>query len=442
MKINPMATVPAATDDDLTITESNAILMYAAEKGKFESAYPTDVKVRADANRWLLWECSTWFPTNYAYVVENVVKPLLGAQPDTSITDKEAPNWNKAAAILDERLGQTGKWILPGHEPSIVDIAIAAPMHMHGPSKVPLDQHKHLQRWIGEIEQLPAWKGTQAAVDKALFPNKSAEVRAEFMYTKDMGDKLTEIYFYEDPQAIDIHEPGDDAHTMTVRSGWGQPWDMDVNGFRLQSWTPSFDGPWDSDATVQHHLYPEVVALLQQELGARRVLVFDHTIRTRKNASRPLTQESQPSQRAPVRLVHCDYTAESAPVRVRQLLPDDADALLARRVAFVNVWKPLARVEESPLAMCDARSAESADFFKLFLRYRDRVGENYVMRHRPGHRWVYFPHMEKSDTIFLKTYDSDEGRARFVGHSAFDDPNSRPGAPFRESCEIRTICFF
>lgn len=74
-----------------------------------------------------------------------------------------------------------------------------------------------------------------------------------------------------------------------------------------------------------------------QDLGAKRVLVFDHTIRTAKNAAKQHTQETNTSQRSPVMLVHCDYTAKSEPLCVKQLLPDEADDLLSRRVAFINV---------------------------------------------------------------------------------------------------------
>ena len=55
-------------------------------------------------------------------------------------------------------------------------------------------------------------------------------------------------------------------------------------------------------------------------------------------------------------------------MRVRQLLKDEAEDLLSRRVAFLNVWKPLNKVEENPLAMCDVTSSPENDFFKLFLR--------------------------------------------------------------------------
>lgn len=168
-KINPHATVPAATDGDLSITESNAIMMYAADANGPSQAYPTDLKQRADVNRWLLWEASVWFQTNYVYLVENVVKPLQGAQPDKEILDKEAPKWHKAAGILDARLAKH-KFLI-GDQPSIADIAIASAMHLHAAQKLPLDQHKNLARWIKDIEALPCWQKTQGAVDKALLPN-------------------------------------------------------------------------------------------------------------------------------------------------------------------------------------------------------------------------------------------------------------------------------
>jgi hypothetical protein len=143
-------------------------------------------------------------------------------------------------------------------------------------------------------------------------------------------------------------------------------------------------------------------------------------------------------------LVHCDYTSTSGPLRVTQLLPDEAPTLLSHRVSFLNVWKPIHNpVYERPLAMCDVTSSPPSDFFKLFLRYRDRTGENYVMKHNEQHKWWYFPEMGTEEVILLKTYDSEEdGRARFVGHTAFEDPTTPEGAPVRESVEIRTICFF
>jgi len=444
-KINPCATVPAATDGDLTLTESNAILQYAADVAGNESMYPKDLKKRADINRWLLWEASSWFPICYVYLVENVVKPLMKGEPDQKVLDGESEKFHKGAGMLEERLSK-GDW-LTGDQVTIADIAVAAPMHLWEASKLPLDNYPNVKRWMTKnVEQLDSWKKTQGAVDEALLPNSTvrpSSVPTTVNYTKAV-DQLTEIYFYETEKAKGIHEPGDQPVEIEVHDGWSRKDDftIDKNGFSVHDFKSKHD-VWDDDESVRANFYPEIVEFLTKETGAKRVLVFDHTIRSEKNAKKALTDEKNTSQRSPVMLVHCDYTAESGPVRVTQLLGEEAEDLLSRRVTFINVWKPLNVVEERPLAMCDVQSCQDEDFFKLFLRYRDRVGENYVLQHSPRHKWWYFPRMKPDQAIMLKTFDSaTDGRARFVGHSAFVDPTSRPDAPLRESVEIRTICFY
>ncbi|KAL9044193.1 MAG: hypothetical protein Q9214_002652 [Letrouitia sp. 1 TL-2023] len=455
-KINPCATVPAAVDDDLVLTESNAILQYAADLSGESAAYPKDLKKRALINRWLLWEASVWFPSCYVYLVEYVVKPLLNTKPDEKTIEGEAHRWHRLAGILDAQLAKT-KW-LTGETVTIADIAVASPMHLHGAQKLPLEEHPNLKRWLlDEVENLPCWKKTQGAVDKALLPKTAGangenangctenSVQATFNFTRDLVDKLTELYFYETDDTKGIHEPGDDAHEITVTDGWDKAdsFSVDKEGFSHHKFETSYD-QWEDEEATRAKFYPEVVDFLKETLGAKRVLVFDHTIRTQANQAKKLTQETNTSQRAPVMLVHCDYTAESGPARVRQLLPEEAEDLLSRRVAFINFWKPVHHtVEERPLAMCDTTTTKPDDFFKLHLRYRDRNGENYVMKHRDGQKWYYFPKMTPDEVILLKTYDSEtDGRARFVSHSAFEDPTSPKDAPMRESIEIRTIAFF
>ena len=157
--INPNATIPVMRDGDLVLWESNSILQYAADKVGNASAYPTDLETRADVNRWLLWECGAWFPTCYVHLVENCVKPLLGDQPDPAALDGEAPNFQKLAGIMDARLA--GSAYLCGDQPTIADVAVASPMHLHGWAKLPLDDHPNVVRWMTEgIEPQPWWKAT------------------------------------------------------------------------------------------------------------------------------------------------------------------------------------------------------------------------------------------------------------------------------------------
>ena len=451
LKINPCATMPAAVDGELYITESNAILQYAADANGGHPAYPKDLKERAAVNKWLLWEASAWFPSCYIYLVEYVVKPLLNTTPDEEVIKGAAPRFHQLATILNDQLKKTK--YLAGDVLTIADIAVASGMHLWEDCQLPLDQYPELKSWmINLIEKIPAWENTQGAVEKALLPNKkpketngtAATVETSFNYTKDVAPKNTELYFYDSDQSQGIHEPGDDPRTATVTDGWSRvdSFTADRNGFSLHPFHTTHSD-WQDEEAVRNKFYPEIVEFIKKTTGANRVLVFDHTIRTKVNQAKALTQETNTSQRSPVTLVHCDYTAESGPLRVKQLLPEDAEDLLSRRVAFFNVWKPIHNpVEEYPLAMCDVESAPQSDFFKLYLRYRDRVGENYVMKHNPNHKWYYFPNMNTEQVVLLKTYDSDTNRARFVGHSAFVDPTSKPDAPTRESVEIRTMAFF
>tara|TARA_B100000427_G_scaffold89351_1_gene73711 strand:+ start:4579 stop:5217 length:639 start_codon:yes stop_codon:yes gene_type:complete len=157
--VNPNAAFPALIDDDFILWESNAILQYAAEKVGNTNAYPTDIRTRADINRWLLWESSSWFGSCYVYLVENCVKPLLGDTTDESILANEQENFHKLASILDARLKNST--FLCGEEPTIADVAVAAPMHLHGWAKLPLGDHPNLIRWMTkEIENCSWWKET------------------------------------------------------------------------------------------------------------------------------------------------------------------------------------------------------------------------------------------------------------------------------------------
>lgn len=168
-KINPHATVPAATHEDLTLTESNAILQYAADITGAESMYPKNLKKRADINQLLLWETSIWFPVCYVYVIENVLKPLMKQSSDQAAVDAQAEKFHKGAAILNERLSKS-KW-MTGDNVTIADFAIAAPMHLHEASKLPLENYPHLERWLVKgMKGLESWNKTQEPVNKALLP--------------------------------------------------------------------------------------------------------------------------------------------------------------------------------------------------------------------------------------------------------------------------------
>ncbi|MBX9719377.1 MAG: hypothetical protein K2X36_11135 [Microbacteriaceae bacterium] len=266
-------------------------------------------------------------------------------------------------------------------------------------------------------------------------------VRATLNYTVDNGI-APDYYFYEPDPGTRLNPPGTDVREVEIEDAWPRVAECsaDREGFELHAFPNDFDA-FDDDAAIKSAFYAQVVAYVKRHTGAHRVEVFDHTIRKRL----PADLKVQTTVRRPaVLLVHSDYTVNSGPQRVRDIVPADAEALLGRRVAFYNVWKPLfRRVEELPLAMCDASTQDEGDLLTMELKYRERTGEIYVMRHNPRHRWSYFPHMQPDQALLLKTYDSEtDGRARFMGHTAFEHPDTPPEAPRRESIEVRTMAFF
>jgi glutathione S-transferase len=157
--VNPNASIPAMADREFVLWESNSILQYAADKYGCEAAYPKDPKTRADINRWMFWESASWFPSCYVYLVENCVKPLLGGQPDADILEAQKAQFHKLASILNQRL-EGRDWVV-GNGPTIADIALAAPMHLHEWQQLPLENHPNVQRWLTQgVEKLPCWQKT------------------------------------------------------------------------------------------------------------------------------------------------------------------------------------------------------------------------------------------------------------------------------------------
>lgn len=248
------------------------------------------------------------------------------------------------------------------------------------------------------------------------------------VYTGGPGSTVVRTASTSDPRRVVVHNGRLAADRFT----------LDREGFRFIRHDTKVADFYDEDE-VRRVYYPEMEALVKAESGASRVVVFDHTLRTANDDEREARKIREVVQR-----VHNDYTEWSAPQRVRDLLPQEADVLLKRRFAIVQVWRPIRHpVETFPLAICDARSVSARDFVVSERRYPNRVGQTYAVTYNPEHRWYWFPLMRREEALVFKVYDSlQDGRARWTAHTAFDDPTAPPHARPRESIEIRTLAFF
>ena len=266
-----------------------------------------------------------------------------------------------------------------------------------------------------------------------------ATIEASLNYKLDNGEQP---YTYTGgPGSTEVRSSGTpDVRTVTIHNGRLVPngFALERNGFHFIGHDTRVKDFFDEEEIARVY-YPEMEALIKRETGASRVIVFDHTLRTADDEMREAKKI-----REVVRRVHNDYTEWSAPQRVRDLVPDEAEALLQKRFAIVQVWRPIRHpVETFPLALCDARSMTPDDFIISERRYPNRVGQTYAVKFNPEHQWYWFPQMRRDEALVFKVFDSlKDGRARWTAHTAFDDPTAPPHARPRESIEIRTIAFF
>lgn len=249
-------------------------------------------------------------------------------------------------------------------------------------------------------------------------------------------------YTYEPPAGVPRSNTRPEPHSLPIRNARRvvpAP-TLDREGFQLVAQRSTVRDFFDEDE-LRRVYYGEAERLIKEVTGANRVFVFDHTLRRHVPG---VDDRAAGTPRQPATRVHVDQTARSGPLRVVRHLPGEADELLSRRVAIINVWRPIrGPLLDAPLALCDARSVAPADLVPADLVYPDRTGETYAVSYNPAHSWFYVPAMRTDEAVLIKCYDSaEDGRARFSPHTSFIDPTAPADAPLRESIELRTLVFW
>ncbi len=193
------------------------------------------------------------------------------------------------------------------------------------------------------------------------------------------------------------------------------------------------------DVDQRSHIYEaECQEIVAGATGATRVHCFDHTMR-----SSDADRREKMGIREPTVVIHNDYTPRSGPQRLRDLMKDEAEGLLQKPFAIINVWRPIRLIESFPLTVCDARTVKSETLIAAERRAKNRIGELYMVRFDSEQRWIYFPDMTANEVLLMKTYDSrKDGRSRWCIHTALDDQDAKPDSAPRESIETRVFAFF
>lgn len=150
LALNPNGRIPVIVDraaDDLTVFDSNAILIYLAEKtGRL---LPRDGAARHDVLQWLMFQASGIGPMQgQAVVFERYF------QEDVPAARQRYHNETRRLyEVLDTRLSDR-EWLAVDF--SIADISNWSWIRSHRWARVPTDGLTHLERWMDQLRARPA----------------------------------------------------------------------------------------------------------------------------------------------------------------------------------------------------------------------------------------------------------------------------------------------
>lgn len=157
--LNPNGKVPVLEDDGFVLTESHAIMQYLAEKTPGQGLYPSELRARADVNRWLFWNAHHFQPAVSVFNWENKVKPLLGLGPaDPKEIERGERLLADCGRVLDAHLA--GRTWISGGRFTLADVAIATTLMTIEVAKVPVAPYANVLAWLARVEQRDSWKRT------------------------------------------------------------------------------------------------------------------------------------------------------------------------------------------------------------------------------------------------------------------------------------------
>ena len=150
--LNPNALVPTLEEDGFVLWESNAILRYLADAPGGSPLRPADWRARADADRWVDWQATTFTPA-----MRDAFWGLIRAAPqarDAARVNASLEAGEAAAAILDRHLA--GRTYLAGETVSLADVAVGCAAHrwLHLPAA--RTARPALEAWYARLAARPA----------------------------------------------------------------------------------------------------------------------------------------------------------------------------------------------------------------------------------------------------------------------------------------------
>ena len=158
---NPNGLVPVIEDDGFVLYESNAIVRYLAARDAVDSLWPRDLRERADVDRWMEWQSTSFTPAMWAAFWQLVRIPP--EKRDAAAVEASRAKSEKCAAILDAQLAK--RRFLTGDAFTAADIVIGCAAHRWLNLPMSRVARPHLERWYAELKSRP---GSRQVTSQAL----------------------------------------------------------------------------------------------------------------------------------------------------------------------------------------------------------------------------------------------------------------------------------
>lgn len=159
--MNPNSLVPVIEDDGFVLWESNAIARYLAAKHAATTLWPGDVRLRADVDRWMDWQATTFTPAMRDAFWQLIRTPA--DKRDAAALAKSLADSEKAAAILDAHL--EGRAHVAGDSFTLADIVNGCAAHRWLLLPCEKAARPNIKRWY---EALKARPGSRQVTSLAL----------------------------------------------------------------------------------------------------------------------------------------------------------------------------------------------------------------------------------------------------------------------------------
>jgi glutathione S-transferase len=155
MALNPNSLVPVIEDEDYVLWESNVIVRYLAAKHSPGDMYPTDLRERFDAERWMDWQQTTLNPASRPGFWQLV--RTAPEQRDAAVIEESNAVVEELMAVLDAHLAQRS--FMVGERFTMADIPVACETHRWFGLPQQRQSRPHIERWYDSIRARQASMG-------------------------------------------------------------------------------------------------------------------------------------------------------------------------------------------------------------------------------------------------------------------------------------------